>query len=349
MWDHLARRTTPPPASGNESIPLASAVSQNLDNPWEMAFLPDGRIIVTERPGRVRLIDVSGTVSAQPILTLDDVAFVGDGGLLGLTLHPNFAVNGFVYFFYTYRSGTGLANRVVRYTLQGSSLTNRIVIIEGIPGSNIRDGGRIKFGPDGYLYICTGDAGTDYLAQDLNSLAGKILRLKDDGSIPSNNPFPGSAVYSYGHRDPEGLVWDDQGRMWEIEQGPNSQDEINLIEAGKNYGWPIIHGDETSPGLVSPVFQSASEDLAPSGLTCLKGDLYFAGLNGQSLYQFNISAGTIVPFLAGDFGRLRDVILGPDGLLYILTNNRDGRGIPLSGDDMLIRVNPDKLAASGST
>jgi glucose/arabinose dehydrogenase len=271
------------------------------------------------------------------------VAAVGDGGLLGMTLHPNFQTNGWIYFFYTYRSGTGLANRVVRYTFQGSSLTNPIAIIEGIPGGNIHDGGRIKFGPDGFLYICTGETGVEILAQDLNSLAGKILRLKDDGSIPSSNPFPNSAIYSYGHRNPEGLAWDGQGRLWETEQGPNGQDEINIIEPGKNYGWPLVHGEDTSPGTISPVFQSGSDTWSPSGLSLFKGSLFFTGLNSQSLYKFDIQSSQITRYLSGDFGRLRDVVPGPNGALYLLTSNSDGRGIPLSGDDRLIRINPEKL------
>ena len=234
----------------------------------------------------------------------------------------------------------------MRYTLAGALFSDRKVIFEGIPGNNIRDGGRIEFGPDGFLYICAGDAGTDYLAQDLNSLAGKILRIQDDGAIPSSNPFPNSAVYSYGHRNPDGLVWDEFGRLWEIEQGPSSQDEINLIVSGQNYGWPVIHGEETFPGMVSPVFQSDGENWSPSGLAYLNGILFFAGLNGQSLYSFDTKTNILNRYFNGEFGRLGDVIKAPDSLLYLLTNNRDGRGIPLTGDDRLIRINPDKLSGS---
>jgi glucose/arabinose dehydrogenase len=309
-----------------------------------MAFLPNGAIILTERPGRVRIIDANGNLQAQPLLTVSDVAAVGEGGLLGLALHPNFNTNGWVYLYYTYQSGGGLANRVVRYTMQGLSLAARTVIIEGIPGGNIHNGGRIKFGPDGLLYIGTGETGIDTLAQDLNSLAGKILRVRDDGLIPSNNPFPNSAIYSYGHRNPQGLAWDDQGRLWETEHGSNALDELNLIEAGKNYGWPEVRGETIAPGMVGPVMHSGNDTWAPSGLTFFKGSLYFVGLRGQSLFRFDPQTNKLTRYLNGTFGRLRDVVPGPDGLLYVLTNNRDGRGIPLAGDDRLIRINPDKLS-----
>jgi glucose/arabinose dehydrogenase len=342
-WHYLGRRTIPPPADGNGNIPVASSIAEGLDIPWEMAFLPDKSIILTERPGTVRLLNPGGTLQPQPIFSISDVAAVGEGGLLGMALHPQFATNGWIYFYYTYQSGTGLANRVVRYTMQGTSFSNRLIIIEGIPGGNIHDGGRIKFGPDGLLYICTGETGVDSLSQDLNSLAGKILRLKDDGTIPLNNPFPNSAIYSYGHRNPEGLAWDNLGRLWETEHGSNAQDEINLIEPGKNYGWPEVRGETTAPGMTAPVITSGNETWAPSGLTFFNGSLFFAGLQSQSMYKYDISTGTITRYLSGNFGRLRGVISGTDNLLYIMTNNRDGRGIPLTGDDRLIRINPAKL------
>ncbi|WP_226846823.1 PQQ-dependent sugar dehydrogenase [Dehalogenimonas etheniformans] len=336
-WDYLGRRTVPPPTS---------SIAENLDIPWEMAFLPDNSILLTERPGTVRTIDPGGTLQSQPVLTFTDVATVGEGGLLGMVLHPQFATNGWIYFYYTYQSGTGLANRVVRYTMQGTSFSDHTVIIEGIPGGNIHDGGRIKFGPDGMLYICVGETGNDNLAQDLNSLAGKILRLNDDGAIPATNPFPNSAIYSYGHRNPEGLVWDNQGRLWETEHGQSAQDEINLIEAGKNYGWPLVRGSETAPGMTPPVLASGNVTWAPSGLTILNGSLYFAGLESQSLFKYDMATGTITRYLNGNFGRLRDATAGPDDLLYIMTNNRDGRGIPLTGDDRVIRIIPNNLVES---
>ncbi len=343
-WYYLGRRTVPPPAGNNDNIPVASTIAEELEIPWEMAFLPDGSIILTERPGRVRLVDPSGKLQVQPLLVINEVAAVGEGGLLGLALHPQFPTNGWIYFYYTYQSGSGLANRVVRYTMQGQSLTNPTVIFEGIPGGNIHNGGRIKFGPDGLLYIGTGETGIDTLAQDLNSLAGKILRLKDDGTIPANNPFPNSAIYSYGHRNPQGFAWDDIGQLWETEHGSSAFDELNLIQAGRNYGWPEVRGETSGPGMTGPKLHSGNDTWAPSGLTFFKGSLYFAGLRGQSLFKYDVSTGKLTRYLNGNYGRLRDIVSGPTGLLYVLTNNRDGRGIPLPGDDRLIRINPDKLS-----
>ncbi len=343
-WYYLGRRAIPPPAGNNDNMPLASTVAEELEIPWEMAFLPDGSIILTERPGRVRIIDASGKLQDEPLLTVSDVAAVGEGGLLGLALHPNFTTNGWVYLYYTYQSGGGLANRVVRYTMQGQSLTSQTIIIDGIPGGNIHNGGRIKFGPDGLLYIGTGETGIDTLAQDLNSLAGKILRLKDDGSIPTNNPFPNSAVYSYGHRNPQGLAWDNFGQLWETEHNSSAFDELNIIEAGRNYGWPEVRGETTAPGMVGPKLHSGNDTWAPSGLSFFNGSLYFSGLRGQSLFKYDLQTGQLTRYLNGTFGRLRDVVVGPDNLLYLITNNRDGRGIPLPGDDRLIRINPAKLS-----
>ena len=345
-WYYLGRRAIPPPAGNNDNVPLASTVAEKLEIPWEMAFLPDKSIILTERPGRVRLVDPDGKLQEQPLLTIEDVAAVGEGGLLGLALHPHFTTNGWVYLYYTYQSGGGLANRVVRYTMQGQSLTTPTVIIEGIPGGNIHNGGRIKFGPDGLLYIGTGETGIDTLAQDLNSLAGKILRLRDDGAIPSNNPFPNSAVYSYGHRNPQGLAWDNFGQLWETEHSSSAFDELNIIEAGRNYGWPEVRGETTAPGMTGPKLNSGNDTWAPSGLSFFNGSLYFSGLRGQSLFKYDLQTGKLTRYLNGTFGRLRDVIVGPDNLLYLITNNRDGRGIPLPGDDRLIRINPDKLSGT---
>jgi glucose/arabinose dehydrogenase len=320
-------------------------VAEELEIPWEMAFLPDGSILLTERPGRIRFIDASGNLREQPLLVIDEVAAVGEGGLLGLTLHPDFAQNNWVYLYYTYRSGSGFANRVVRMTFQGQTFNSETLVIEGIPGGNIHDGGRIKFGPDGLLYIGTGDSGIDTLAQDLNSLAGKILRLNDDGTIPTSNPFPNSAVYSYGHRNVQGLAWDNFGQLWETEHSSSAFDELNIIEPGRNYGWPEVRGETSVPGMVGPKLHSGNDTWAPSGLTFFEGSLYFSGLRGQSLFRYDLGTGKMTRYLNGAFGRLRDVAVGPDGFLYLLTNNRDGRGIPLPGDDRLIRVNPDELEA----
>ncbi|MBI2849874.1 MAG: PQQ-dependent sugar dehydrogenase [Chloroflexi bacterium] len=349
----------PPPAAtdlpGPPSTPQAPApavsepitiIARNLQIPWSLDFLPDGSIIFTERPGRIRLLDAKRGLLQNPLLTVADVAARGEGGLLGIAVHPDFSENRFIYIYHTYQGQPGLANRVLRFKMDGDYLAVDKVIIEGIPAASIHDGGRLKFGPDGLLYITTGDAAQPDLAQDKNSLAGKILRLKDDGSIPADNPFPGSPVYSYGHRNPQGLAWDDRGRLWETEHGSSTRDELNLIQAGKNYGWPAIRGDEAAPGMEKPVLHSGDDTWAPSGLAFLNGSLYFAGLRGQSLFQVVLKGEQVElrRHLSGQFGRLRDVVIGPDRFLYLLTNDRDGRGAPATDDDLIIRVDPARLA-----
>jgi glucose/arabinose dehydrogenase len=239
-------------------------------------------------------------------------------------------------------------NRVERYELNESanSLNNRTVIIEGIPGAANHDGGRIAFGPDGLLYITAGDAQNEPSAQDKAALSGKILRLEDDGSVPSSNPF-GTAVYSYGHRNPQGLAWDDSGQLWATEHGRSGVrsgfDEVNLIEAGKNYGWPEFEGDEVGNGMVSPVLHSgASDTWAPAGAAISEDTLFFTGLRGETLYSAKISGRKLTDFTAhfkGEYGRLRGVAVSPDGeWLYLTTSNRDGRGAVKPNDDKIIKI-----------
>ncbi len=338
--------TAPPPVSGDTSqdVPLATSVAEKLETPWALDFLPDGSLIFTERPGRIRLVDAEKGLLPEPLLTIDEVAHRGEGGLLGIAVHTDFAENRFIYVYYTYEKGDDLANKVVRFREQNRTLLEKVAIIDSIPGAGIHNGGRLKFGPDGLLYITTGDASISEQAQDRDSLAGKILRLEDDGAIPAGNPFPNSPVYSWGHRNPQGLAWDDRGRLWATEHGSSATDELNLIKPGENYGWPLIRGDASAAGLQNPIIHSGGETWAPSGASFLNGSVFFAGLRGQSLYQAALEDGPILRrHLERKFGRLRDVVLGPDNFLYVLTSNRDGRGVPTAGDDQIIRVNPDRL------
>ncbi|MBI4078833.1 MAG: PQQ-dependent sugar dehydrogenase [Candidatus Levybacteria bacterium] len=334
-----------------ENAPKTQVIATNLDTPWGLAFLPNGELLVTERQGNVKRIDQNGNVAT--VATLSKVQEIGEGGLLGIALHPDFSKNNFVYFYYTYSAaGNDTLNRVVRLTYKNNQLSNEQIIVDAIPGASNHNGGRIKFGPDKNLYITTGDAQNPSLSQDKNSLAGKILRVTDEGKPVPGNPF-NNLVYSYGHRNPQGIAWDSKGRMWEVEHGQSATDELNSIEMGKNYGWPEIQGDEEKVGMVKPrVHSGANTTWAPSGAAIVNDKLYFAGLRGQSLYQVSLNSDRIYKMeqplevkslLQGEFGRLRDVVLGPDNMLYITTSNRDGRGSPAEDDDKIIKVNPKLL------
>ena len=317
-------------------------IAQNLEIPWEIAFLPNGEMLVTERSGKLLKIGPETKV----IKEIEGVKHIGEGGLLGLAIHPNFSENNFIYLYSTTQNSAGITNRVERYKLFGDTLSERKVILEGIKGSSNHGGGRIVFGPEEYLYITTGDAENPNLAQDKNSLNGKILRIKDDGSIPSDNPF-GNAVYSLGHRNPQGLTWDKDGTLWETEHGPSGvqtgYDEVNIIVKGANYGWPIIKGDQTREGLVIPIIQSGAADTwAPSGMAYWNGSLFFSGLRGEALYEAKINGKRLdlITHFKQEYGRIRAVVLGKDGLIYFSTSNKDGRGQIKEGDDKIIKINP---------
>jgi glucose/arabinose dehydrogenase len=326
-------------------------VATGLEAPWALAFVPDGRIFVTERAGRLRVLTPEGALEPEPVAEIDGVAAEGEGGLLGLAVDPDFERNGNLFLYHTYRDESGLHNRVVRYAEREGELAERTVLLDGIPGELIHDGGRLAFGPDGKLYVTTGDAAQPELAQDPASLAGKILRLNADGSIPADNPFPGSPVYSYGHRNPQGLAWNPRtGRLYATEHGASGNDELNLIEPGDNYGWPeaegLDHGSFTAPVAVY------GSSIAPSGATWYdsaaippwRNDLLFATLAGTHLHRATVDVDDPRRITGQEevfddrYGRLRDVQLGPDGDLYVLTSNRDGRGEPTDEDDRVLRV-----------
>ena len=332
------------PALKQEKVSVQDVVvlAQGLEIPWEIAFLPNGDVLVTERAGR--LLRIGNDRSVYPI---EGVRHIGEGGFLGMALHPRFEENGWLYLYFTAETAQGLENRVERYQLKEDALIERTVLLQGIPGSSRHDGGRMEFGPDGMLYITTGDSGKGELSQDINSLAGKILRMKDDGSVPDDNPFQ-NLVYSYGHRHPQGLTWDEQGNLWSTEHGRSGVqsgfDEINLIVRGKNYGWPVIQGDESVSGMETPVLHSGPDyTWAPAGAEFWDGSIFFGGLRGEALYEAKLLPNRefkLKIHFFGEFGRIRAVRLGPDGMLYLTTSNQDCRGRPREGDDKIIRINP---------
>lgn len=335
----------------NQNGVKSEVILGNLDIPWSIAFLPDNDAIITERNGSLSLIKTTGNYEKREIERIE-VNSEGEGGLLGLTVHPRFHQNRFVYIYFTYRQGATILNRVERYKFAKDSLdlTERTIIIENIPGSQNHNGGRIKFGPDDKLYITTGDAQEPDLAQNLDSTAGKILRLNDDGNIPEDNPFEDSAVFSYGHRNPQGLAWHPEtNRLYATEHGPSANDELNEIEAGKNYGWPDIIGESKEERFVGPILSSRGDTWAPSGVDFYRGsstgftnNLFFAALRGEHLHRVSFGERDTVnnneKMFDSTFGRLRDVVSGPDNSLYLLTNNRDGRGDPQQNDDRLIKI-----------
>ncbi|MGI5841197.1 MAG: PQQ-dependent sugar dehydrogenase [Patescibacteria group bacterium] len=307
-------------------------IAANLNTPWSIVSLPHSGYLVTERPGNVKLVS---SENVTQIGQVEEVTEIGEGGLLGAAIHPEFVSNNFVYFYHTYRNSIGdLRNRVVRYRFANNTLSSREVVFQDIPGANRHDGGRIKFGPDGFLYVTTGDALNPNASQDTSSLAGKILRLTDEGESAPGNPF-GNPVYSYGHRNPQGLAWDGQNRLWATEHGSSGQDELNLIEPGNNYGWPLITGSQQSQGITPPVIQSGSDTWAPSGLAYQDGQLYFSGLRGQAVFNYNPLSSQLGNYFQQEFGRIRDIISDNSGNLIFATNNTDGRGRPQDNDDKI--------------
>ncbi len=332
----------PKPNTNSSGTDAVKVIATNLQKPWALTF-GDGKIFFTEKVGKLRVVD-NGTLVNNSVADFR-VADISDAGLLGITTHPDFVKNHFIYVYYTYQEGDKLWNKILRITESNDKIADAQVILDKIPGAEFDDGGVIKFGPDKKLYIGTGDATDQNAAQDLTSLAGKILRLNDDGSIPSDNPIPNSPIYSLGHRNPQGLTWDDQGNLYETEEGPTKNDEINLIEKDKNYGWP----NQECSG--SAEYQSAlncyNVSTQPSGIAYygsgkldFKNSLILATLRGNILYQLPISNGNITSqkIILDGLGRIREVGVGPDDYLYILTGNTDGQGFPDSKDDKLLRI-----------
>lgn len=334
-------------------------VAGGLEVPWSIVWAPDGRMIFTERPGRVRVME-KGTLNPKPLLTLTDVESAGEAGLMSVALHPQFSSNHFVYLSYAYTSG-GLRVRVVRYREAPEGLADRKVIIEDLPAARAHAGCRIRFGPDGKLYVTTGDATNRNLAQQLDSLAGKTLRLNDDGTVPQDNPFVGRQnarpeIWSLGHRNAQGLDFQPgTNLMFQTEHGPSGfdgpggGDEVNIVEKGKNYGWPTIHHTETAVGLESPLLEYTPACAPGSGafyrgsvLPPFKGNFFFGCLRGERVIRVVLDGRRVVSQenLLQNYGRIREVAEGPDGFLYFSTSNRDGRGRPAEDDDRLLRLVP---------
>ena len=333
-----------------------------LDTPWDLAWGPDGQIWVTERGGRISRVNTS-TGQRTTAGQVPGVEESGESGLMGLAFHPDFAGQPYVYAAHSYLSSGSVRNRVVRMRWDGQAFGTPEVLLANIPGGGIHDGSRLAVGPDKLLYMTTGDAASGDLAQDRNSLAGKILRLTLTGQPAPGNPF-NTAIYSYGHRNPQGIVFHPTtGALYATEHGPSDNDEVNLIAASRNFGWPTVHGacdddigaerafcqanNVVEPlAMWTPTIAPAGADIYVSDLIPQwKGSVLFASLKGTALYRLTLSAdGTRVTaketLFAGQFGRLRDVLVGPDGVVYLATSNRDGRGGPASDDDRIIRVRP---------
>jgi glucose/arabinose dehydrogenase len=364
--------TQPPPGRGQGEIAAAQSssggavsfrvetVASGLEIPWAIALPPDGRIFVTERPGRVRVIE-EGRLRPEPLATIRDVEPSGESGLMDLSLHPQFADNQLLYLAYAYR-GDGQRVRVVRFRESGGTLSERTVIIENIPAARYHAGTRVRFGPDGKLYITTGDATERELAQQLGSLAGKTLRLNDDGTVPSNNPFVNQRgtrpeIWSYGHRNAQGIAWQpDTDLQFQTEHGPSGfdgpsgGDEVNIVEPGMNYGWPLISYGEARAGLKSSLLEYTPA-VAPasamfyrgSAFPEFRGNFFFGNLRGECIIRVVLEDRVVLSqerLLAKQYGRIRDIAEDPAGIIYFSTSNRDGRGKPARDDDRILRLVP---------
>jgi glucose/arabinose dehydrogenase len=316
-------------------VPDRQTIATGLPVPWGMAFLPDRSVLVTLRD-RGEVLHIKNGASPASVGHVPGVVASGEGGLLGIAVSPAFAADHTVFVYLTSRDD----NRVMRMTFDGSALKPGPVIVSGITKAGNHDGGRLAFGPDGYLYISTGDAGLGDPAQDKASLNGKILRVTASGAPAPGNPFPGSRVWTLGHRNVQGMAWDKAGTMYASEFGQNTWDELNQIEPGRNYGWPVVEGISHRAGYVDPLRQWSTADASPSGIAVGPDNaVYMAALRGESLWRIPLTGkgktGEPQRLLQGKYGRLRAVMLGPTGLLWVMTNNTS-RGAPHPGDDQII-------------
>ena len=325
-------RSPSPSTVQSRGDPRARELAADLEAPWGLVPLKDGSFLISERDSR-RIAHVSNG-STSRVRTIDEADPAGEGGLLGLAITEDERT---VFAYYTAAND----NRIVSMSWNGRDLGSPKVILRGIPKGFVHNGGRLAVGPDGYLYVGTGESGSGQLAQDKDSLGGKILRLRLDGRPAPGNPFD-NEVYSYGHRNVQGLAFDDQGRLWASEFGQQAWDELNLIREGANYGWPEVEGSARVKGMTNPKVVWRTRDASPSGLAYWQGNLWMAGLRGQRLWQIPLDgtrAGDPVAHFRGDYGRLRTVEVAIDGNSLLLTNsNTDGRGDPTSDDDRLFQI-----------
>ncbi|MBB4910669.1 glucose/arabinose dehydrogenase [Actinophytocola algeriensis] len=314
------------------SSPDVEVVADELEAPWSIAFHGETPLVSERDTTRVLELDRGG--NTREVATIAGATPNGEGGLLGIAVH-----DGHVYAYFTADG----ENRLERYALTGDpgalALGSADTILDGLPSASYHNGGRIAFGPDGMLYVTVGDAGNRGSAQEHRGTVGKILRMTPDGQAPDDNPFPGSLVYSYGHRNPQGIAWGENGTLYASEFGQDIWDELNVIEPGGNYGWPEVEGIAERDGFVDPVLQWAPADASPSGIAVSGNAIHIANLRGQRLREVPLGdlANSSERF-SGEYGRLRDVVVAPDGALWLLTNNTDGRGDPSAGDDRILRL-----------
>lgn len=353
---YLTNRQIPPTPSVNNTLSeelenqdyewKIEVIAQDLEIPWDMG-LSDGDLFITERVGRIKLLKSGQLIN---IATLKNVYSKGESGLTGIALHPDFKTNHQLYLYYSFQNNGQTLNRVSRFNLSKNSLVDEKVILDNLPGGLIHNGGRLRFGPDQKLWVLTGDAGKEDLAQNLSSLGGKVLRINDDGTIPDDNPIKNSPVFSYGHRNPQGLDWHpESNELYVSEHGSSNFDEINLIRANQNYGWPQVRRCfSDDPTFQNPILCSEQTTWAPSGLAFFKTDIakyknsfIFAGLRGQLLQRVKVENGKIIEqetLIKEEYGRLRGVLADEQGNIYVSTSNKDGRGSLETGDDKILKV-----------